>query len=221
MTYANPYPASLDAFGVKVDNVSTVLASAVNLSQNAVAALQLKVGKDNSANPYSMDYLISNFFDDGSDDHQRKMFFYMSTPPTGWTTTGLATNCAVACKGGDGYWDFNGSTHYGTGYDWAVYDMQNAAHNHKWYYYAMSDSPYHFSYDSDGETFLSFVDDGVNQDFCSANRGKVGNYWNTDGDRNWAIASCMYTANDGHTHVFDGTWRPSSAVGIVAKYIES
>lgn len=218
MSYDYPYPASLDAFGVKTDNVSTVYASAVNLCQNAVAALELKVGRDDSPDAYSIDYLISNFFDDGSDDHQRKMFFYMDTPPTGWSTTGLATNVAVGCKGGTSYWNRDGGTVYGTGYDWRIYDMNTDAHNHKWYVYDSTTYPYHYSYDSDGTTLLTFVDDGVLQTFCAANLGKVSNYQNTDGDRNWITASTMWTNNDSHAHTSDGTWRPLSAVGILAKY---
>ena len=220
MTYANPYPASLDVFGTKTDNVSTVYASAVNLCQNAVAALETKVGKNNSGDysTPSFDYLVGDFFDDGSSDHQRKLWFYMNAAPTGWSITGLATNCVIGVKGGVYGWNVNGSTFYGQG-SWTINDQVPDSHNHLRMKYDSTVSPYHWTYDDNGTTELAWKDDNTTQYFCSGVLGRVGNYANTDGDRNWIIAASLYTSNDSHSHAFSGNWRPAAAVGILCKYI--
>jgi hypothetical protein len=216
MTYAFPYPASLDAFGVKVDNVSTVNASAINLTQDALAALQLKVGIDSSSDNItpSLDYLMGDFWT----EQKRKLYFYMQSAPTGWSTTGLATNCVIGVKGGSGVWNVNGSIFVGQG-DWGVDDMNSDSHSHIWNYYDSSTSPYHWAYESDGVTLEPYEDDTRVNVFCLATRGKVGNYTNVNKDRNYILASSLYTESDSHVHTLDGNWRPQSACGIIAKYV--
>lgn len=59
---ATVFPASLDVFSTKVDGVDDALAADVNNLQDAVAALQAKVGTNNSGNTSSLDYKVSRSF---------------------------------------------------------------------------------------------------------------------------------------------------------------
>jgi hypothetical protein len=69
------YPSSLDSYTVKTDNVDDVLAAHVNNLQDAMSALQAKIGIDSSAVNTSLDYFLKhasgafrNHVHDGSSD---------------------------------------------------------------------------------------------------------------------------------------------------------
>lgn len=57
---ATNYPGSLDSYTTKQDNIDTVSASHINDLQDAVVALETKVGADSSAVTTSIDYLLKN-----------------------------------------------------------------------------------------------------------------------------------------------------------------
>ncbi len=210
---ATNYPTSLDSYTDKVDNVSTVYATSVNNLQDAMAALQAKVGINDSLATSSLDYKIGNFFNTAL---PRQLFFYQSSPPVGWSTSGLATNCVVGVKGGDNAWNTTGGTEAGA---WAIDDASTESHNHRWLASYGSD-PWMYAWQSDGSTLNYCKKSGVTAsiDIC---KGIVSWYayltWGS-GDRTYSGAKHCYTSNTGHTHTGDGDWKPSSYVGIVAKY---
>lgn len=59
---ATLFPGSLDTFTTKVDGTSDVLAADTNNLQDAVSALQAKVGVNGSGNTSSLDYKASTAF---------------------------------------------------------------------------------------------------------------------------------------------------------------
>ena len=54
------FPTGIDAFDTNTDNVSTVVAQDMNDVQDAVEALEAKVGIDDSAVSTSIDYILKN-----------------------------------------------------------------------------------------------------------------------------------------------------------------
>lgn len=74
------FPTSLDSFSNKTDNVSDVMAVDINDVQDAVEALEAKVGITSSAVDTSLDYKVNNFFVENT----RKILLYENTAPTGW-----------------------------------------------------------------------------------------------------------------------------------------
>jgi hypothetical protein len=54
------YPTALDTYSARTDDVDDVMAADVNDLQDAVAALETKVGADSSAVVTSVDYLLTN-----------------------------------------------------------------------------------------------------------------------------------------------------------------
>lgn len=96
------YPVSLDVFVDKVDNVDDAMAIDINELQDAIEAIETKVGVDSSAVTGSIDYKVNNFFVTG-----RKLWLYESTAPTGWTIVGIS-DIALAVKGGTGAYNVAG-----------------------------------------------------------------------------------------------------------------
>ncbi len=205
------YPTSLDVYVDKVDNVSTVLATSINNPQDAVAQLQAKVGINESLSTPSYDYMLGNFF---STSLPRQLFFWMPTAPIGWSTTGVATNCVVGVKGGSNDWDSTGGQKLGS---WLIDDQETDQHNHQWLA-SYGSNPWVYSYQSDGSTANNPVVSGVLASMDSG-KGLIADYYYMgSNDKNYCEAANCYTDNDSHSHTHDGTWRPLSAVGIIAKY---
>lgn len=205
------FPVTLDVYYDKVDNVSTVLATSINNLQDAAKALQAKVGKNDSTATSSYDYMLGDFFSTGV---PRQMFFWMPTPPVGWSTSGVATNCVVGVKGGAQAWNGTGGNKLGA---WTIADMNTDIHQHTWWASYGSD-PWGYSWQSDGVTANYPVVSGVTTGMDSA-KGLIADYqYLISDDRNYAEGKTCYTNNDSHSHSFSGTWRPSSAMGILAKY---
>jgi hypothetical protein len=86
------FPTSLDTFATKVDGVTDVLATDVNSLQNAVVALQAKVGVSGSAVTTSDDYKIANA---GIGVGQVWTSYVQSTVGTGRLTATNYTNSGV------------------------------------------------------------------------------------------------------------------------------
>lgn len=205
------FPTSLDVYYDKVDNVSTVLATSVNNLQDAAAALQAKVGIDSSNATSSYDYMLGNFFDTGT---PRQMFFWMPTPPVGWSTSGVATNCVVGIKGGSQAWNSTGGQKLGA---WVVADQNTDTHLHQWLA-SYGSNPWVYSWQSDGSTADYPMVSGVLASMDVA-KGVVSDYnYAPSDDRNYVEGKHCYTSNDSHSHSFTGSWRPNSAIGILAKY---
>lgn len=208
---ATNFPITLDSYVDKIDNVSTVLATSVNNLQDAAAQLQAKVGVNDSTATSSYDYMLGDFF---STSVPRQMFFWMSTPPVGWSTSGVATNCVVAIKGGSNAWNSTGGQRLG---DWTIDDQNTDIHNHQWLASYGSD-PWCYSWQSDGETANYPQGSGVLASMDVA-KGLVNTYnYNPSDDRNYVEGKHCYTSADSHSHSFSGTWRPNTALGILAKY---
>ena len=83
----------------------------VNDLQDAVEALEAKVGITSSGVSTSLDYKVNNFFAAG-----RKVYLYENTAPTGWSITAV-TDSVLAVKGGAGLYNDTGGTNVGT--SWA------------------------------------------------------------------------------------------------------
>lgn len=121
------FPTSLDSYGTKTSG-QTVAESHINDIQDAVVALQTKVGINNSGVATTLDYYIKNFFASG-----RRVWVYADTAPTGWTVYSTAADCVIGVKGGSGVYNVTGGT--GTLYGgWEVTGIssavQNAPHTH-------------------------------------------------------------------------------------------
>jgi hypothetical protein len=205
------FPISLDVYVDKIDNVSTVLATSINNLQDAVAQLQSKVGINDSIATSSYDFILGNFF---STTLPRQMFFWMLTPPVGWSTSGVATNCVVGVKGGSQAWNSTGGQRLGA---WLINDQNNDSHNHTWLA-SYGSNPWVYSYQSDGSSANYPMNSGVlaSMDVC---KGLVSDYWYLgQTDNNYPEGKNCYTNNDSHSHSFSGTWRPNTALGILAKY---
>lgn len=194
------FPTGLDSYTDKVNNVSTVCATSVNNLQWAVEALQAKVGVDGSTNPGTLDYITSLFFSVNT----RKLYFFQSTAPTGWSVAGLATNCVLGIKGGAQDWNNTGGTKQG---DWTIDDQSEDSH---WHYWMRTVSNLNYTYESDGDTLTriygnAYEVSGILGAIQKGNDVGVIGDWNTD--------------SDSHSHTFNSTWRPQAALGILAKYV--
>jgi len=102
------YPTSLDSFTDKQDGVDYPQAIDINDVQDAIEALETKLGVDNSGDTSSIDYKVNNFFVSG-----RKLWLYEDTAPTGWTTVSV-TDAVLAVKGGTNAYNVNGGNTAGT-----------------------------------------------------------------------------------------------------------
>jgi len=101
---------AIDSFSTKSSG-DTISESHVNDLQDAVMALETKVGIDSSAVSTTLDYLVKNFISSG-----RKVWVYADAAPTGWTVYSTAADCVIAVKGGtEGYNQTGGTgTLYGS-----------------------------------------------------------------------------------------------------------
>lgn len=115
------FPTSLDAYTTKVDNTDMVMAVDINNVQDAIEALEAKVGIDSSAVTTSLDYKVNNFFVAG-----RKVYLYENTAPTGWSIVAV-TDKVLAVKGGTGSYNVDGGNTAG---DFTITEAQMPAHYH-------------------------------------------------------------------------------------------
>jgi len=124
------FPATIDDFTNRTDNVDDVLAANINELQGAgassggIEAVEAKLGVDSSAVATSIDYLLKNASSvDPGHKHQllvdffvsatTKLYFYANTPPTGWTTVAV-TDSVLAVKGGSQAYNVTGGQSAGT-----------------------------------------------------------------------------------------------------------
>jgi hypothetical protein len=205
---ATNFPTSLDNFTRLVDNYDTILSAHINNVQDAIEALQAKVGVDNDTLD-TMDYKLVNFFDSSA---PRKMYFYENTPPTNWVVQGSVGDYVLGVKGGS-YFTTGGAVYDG---GWAISGWQNDAHTHAWFYLDGTET---YSYNSGGSA-VAMTTEGASgkgiwgilidafSDAC------IGSWYLCDVE-DFTFA---YVGLDTHTHTHGGTWRPPGAIGIIAYY---
>ncbi len=182
------FPTSLDSWDARQDNVDDCDEDMINNIEDALEALEAKVGADGSEVETSHDFLIAamgtlvnNFIASG-----RKLYLYENTAPTGWTIVSV-TDRVLAVKGGANAYNVNGGNPGGA---WAQPDHVHAgpshshSHSHRWYGISGS-GPY-----LGGTNVVAFSID-TDTDSTPGGTGDTGN---------------GATVN---------SWRPAAAVGII------
>ncbi len=191
------FPSSLDSFVAKVDSVDYPQAIDINDMQDAVEALEAKVGIDSSGVTTSIDYKVNNFFTTG-----RKLWLYEDTAPTGWTIVSVS-DCVLAVKGGSDAYNVTGGTTAGT---WAQPTHTHTGPDHA------HDMP------------LTPEDLGSNSfRYSSTQTGgsvSLDRQFTISGDSaSIATRTVWKTYNGGTGNTGSGatasTWRPSAVVGII------
>jgi len=188
---ATNFPSGLDSYTDKTDNTDTIYASHINNLQDAIEALEAKVGIDSSSVTTSLDYKVNNFFVSG-----RKLWLYENTAPTGWTIVSV-TDKVLAVKGGSGDYNINGgNTSSGTA--WC------APHIHQWY----------INYDSSSDD-ASYDLNGIANPISGTDNKDSGKYGigAESGEAN-ALHSDYYTSDISSS---SSSYRPPAAVGIIVE----
>ncbi len=197
------YPTGIDSWIVKVASQG-MMAADVNNLQDAMSKLQRKVGIDVSASDHTLDYKVNNFMVEGS----TLLYFYENSAPTGWVASAVAGDCVLGVGGyaaGAQAFFASAVTVVGT---WGLGDNSLASHNHKWVRaYAFV---YNYSYRPDGsqEQYGVYGGNQKGTGMCTSI---------TKGD-SWVTKDAFYTDMDGHYHTYSNSWRPKTALGILAVY---
>lgn len=200
------YPTNIDSYVTLYDNTTTIMAVYINDVQDAVEALQAKIGTNTATN--TMNYKIDNFFTSG-----RKCWFFADTAPLRWTMVSGVGDHWLGLKGGSTYTTggqtageetIGGSQH---GIDW---QWSTEWHVHRTFEY---NAPYSYSYDQWGilknTNTAGTKAAGV---ACTIGKGdpRLGKFNNA--------SEAGYTQYNEHYHTHSGNWRPTAAVGILAEY---
>jgi hypothetical protein len=211
---ATNFPTSLDTWPTVRDNITRIDASYVNNLQDAIEALQAKVGITNDTTN-TLDYKIRNFWDYTT---PRKLYFYNNTAPTNWSTVSGIGDNILAVKGGSTY-TTGGSV---LGDSWVITGIDSVDHTHPWYYQAAS---YGYTYNTGGSlvAMTSYINVGESTpgNIIGVEIGKYSSGLPVTAYTNVmepTTGNYMYTEDDSHTHTMGGTWRPAGAVGIIAQY---
>jgi len=212
------YPTSLDSFTDKQDGVDYPQAIHINDVQDAIEALETKLGIDSSGDTNSIDYKVNNFFVSG-----RKLWLYEDTAPTGWTTVSV-TDTVLAVKGGTQAYNVTGGNTAGT---WTVGGLSDSGHTHGAGSYAAA-SHNHMWYDLEGLNGDKYLFDSGGNSFnlnTNYSSGTAVGISVATGDQ---IAVECYTNNkspgvtgtsaSGNASISsDATWRPAASVGIIVE----
>lgn len=202
------FPTSFESFTTKTDNVTDVMAADVNNLQDAVLALEAKVGVDSSAVSGSLDYKVNNFFATG-----RKLWLYENTAPTGWTHESGITDTVLAVKGGTNSYNVNGGNPDSAA-TWTMSDgyaltAANMKHGHVWHNYVGAAS-IATTYNAAGAALNETVALSSGGGLAGGSAGGSGYYPN----------ATFYTGDPylrtptEHSH-WDSTYRPKASVGII------
>lgn len=210
---ATDFPTSLDTWPNIIDNQTTIMASYINNIQDAVEALEAKVGLKNSVDVTTLSYKVRSFFNRYA---PRKIYLYEDSSPTRWSIVSGTGDKMIGVKGGATF--TTGGTSAGS---WTVTGWDNSTHLHKSWYWS---NPYGYTWNSGGSAFamtsqthcgesVAGLPIGLTLDHvpCAA----VGPYVTFAKVNSGTYA---YTNNDTHTHTHAGTWRPVGALGIIVKY---
>jgi len=186
---ATNYPGTIDSPTTKTDNVDNVMAADINNVQDAVVALETKVGIDSSAITTSLDYKVNNFFATG-----RKVYLYENTAPTGWSIVAV-TDSVLAVKGGTNAYNVNGGNAGGT---WTISGITGGSHA-----LSIAELAAHT------HSTLAGATGNPAGNYASLTTA-VYNYGINVSESTGSGAAHSHGAS---THA--GTWRPAAAVGII------
>jgi len=206
---ATVYPTQKDSWAEAYAD-QPITAGYFNNLNDAIVALETKVGVNNSSVNTSMDYKVNNMITAST-----CMYFYEDTAPTGWTATLLSGDMIVSTykPGGvdtdfyktpqtaSGNWELLYDTGSGLASEWS-----SVSHNHQWMSW-------------EGGLNYSYQSDGWKVRFGAYVRGGSGIITTCSGEANcYLTALDLYTNNINHTHEWGAAWRPSAAIGIIAQY---
>lgn len=207
---ATNFPTNLDTWPALVDNQTRIDAVHINDIQDAVVALETKIGITNDPDTSTLDYKIRNFWNSTA---PRKIWLYNNTAPTYWSTVAGVGDRVLGCKGG-GEFTTGGDV---AGDGWVITGFDNDTHNHKWYYQS---GGYGYTYNSAGAAFamttLGAAGEGITGVVVELYSKACGGTW--EGVVVDSADNIAYTYNDTHTHTHPGTWRPVGALGILVKF---
>ena len=119
---ATNFPADLDSYSTKGSG-DTISEDHINNMQDAIEAIEAKLGVNSSAVDVSIDYRVNNFFVENT----RKLWFYENTAPTGWQYESGITDRVIGIKGGSEAYSINGGNTAGD-FDISIANMP--AHTH-------------------------------------------------------------------------------------------
>ena len=124
---ATNFPTSFDSWYTKYDGEHFICASHINNLQDAINALEIKVGADSSATDTTLDYKVNIFFEEGV----RRIYLYENTAPIDWTTIGVS-DAVLAVKGGeyDGYGGDTAGTWLAASYTLTLSDIPSHTHSY-------------------------------------------------------------------------------------------
>lgn len=132
---ATNFPNFLDVFTDKTDDVDDIIAKHINDMQDAVVAIETKIGIGTYV--ANISELVNNFITSG-----RAIFVYTSTAATGWTIVS-ASDRVLATSGGSGAYNVSGGTLSTSHSTWSTigahthtlntHDHTISAHTHQWY----------------------------------------------------------------------------------------
>ena len=181
------FPSTIDSYSTKIDNTSDVLAGDINDVQDAIEALEVKVGVDSSAVTTTLDYKVNNFFATG-----RKVYLYENTAPTGWSIVAVTDVC-LAVKGGSNAYNVTGGQIVGT---WTISGISVDSH-----VLTVAEIPPHVHTEYGDVSAGGVLNIGQGN---SSNKQSSYDTGSTGG-------------GGGHTHPSTHTpgWRPYAAVGII------
>jgi len=206
---ATVYPTQKDSWLEQAHEQPVFAGHFVNL-QDAIAALESKVGIDNSGVGTSLDYQVNYLI-----DSTNYLYFYENTAPTGWTASVLAGDMVLGVVASSGAYDVAGGNIVG-GWD-LVSDMGDDTHNHNWMYYSGN---LNYTYDSAGDPVqygTPYVGIGKRAPGFLAYLHSKNTSDPYDTNQSLYNLSC-YTNTDNHSHGFGTGWRPDAAVGVIAYY---
>lgn len=198
------FPTSLDVYTTLYDNLDRIEVAPINNLQDAVEALEAKIGVDGSIVDTSLDYKIKNFWEANT----RIIYFYEDTAPTLWSTTGLPSDVALAIKGGAADYNVTGGQSVGS---WTIDTCAADAHVHIWSEWDTGVLR-HYTYNSSGTEFQMT---GLG---AQKGAGVVYTVSKADPRNAYIPTGFRYTSEDSHSHSHTGAWRPAGALGILAKY---
>ena len=121
------FPTTLDDFTNVVDDDDDVMANDINELQEAIEALEAKVGIDSSAVVTSLDYKVNKFF-----VSDRAVYIYQDDAdiPDGWSKVAV-TDKVLAVKGGTNVYNVSGGNTAGT-FTISTANMPAHAHPYGW-----------------------------------------------------------------------------------------
>lgn len=210
---ATNFPTSLDTWPTLTDNATVIMAVYINDIQDAIEALEAKVGIDSDSSN-TLDYQIRSFWDRYA---PRKVYIYNDVAPSGWSTVSDVGDTILGVKGGATF--TTGGTKSGA---WVITGWDNDTHTHPWYYFS---GAYGYTYNISGTAVAMTGYINVGEATGGQCIGlEIGKYsaplpsWAYTNVCKPTTGSYFYTNNDTHTHTHAGTWRPAGAIGILIQY---